>query len=594
MFLQLALAALLAIQANGQPPTAAVAGAVTVVGGGDARLTAVVMPERAGAFDPDTTRREALVNGGFVFEGLPPGAWRVAIADTERLHAWPDAALLGRLRAASIPVDLPAGQRVLITLTVTADAGVRRVAGVRMSRSSVVVAPRGRQVGALPPGGRGAPPGIRRGTGSIAGRVTAGGQPAHNVTVVALRPIIRDGIRQLAPAGGPVETDADGRFVVPGLRAGDYAVAAFPDGLGRASLTGSQPTSNVPAPIPSEGRVVLAFTTTFHPSSPDPADAALVSVADDETTTQVTIVLARASAVPVSGRITQLPADALLGGRVYLRPADVVLQLAGSNVRYGEVDLQGAFHFDAVPLGSYHLGLVAVREPTGEAAIRVDAGLPASLEITLAGAVRIAGRVQYHGASPPADANLGVTVSAFPSPLRPGSRISRSPVRPDGTFELSVSPGAAYRLEAESGTPWRQVSGFVGGADTLDRPLLIDAHHDDAMVVLSDRDTSVSGTVVDIDGRPAEGVITVIFPTDRRLWTPDTRRVRLLTPLPGAIFNATSLPPGTYFVVAGRGLAPGGRVNLAALEQDPSATRFTLSIGERKQLTVTVGGGPPR
>ncbi len=107
-------------------------------------------------------------------------------------------------------------------------------------------------------------------TGSISGRVTIGGQPAHLASVVALR-----------PGGSAMSalTNPDGAYRIEGLPAGQYLVYVHPlppprqAGLGPADLV---------LPLDVDGRPVAAsgaFETLFYPASRDPNQSSPIGVA---------------------------------------------------------------------------------------------------------------------------------------------------------------------------------------------------------------------------------------------------------------------------------------------------------------------------
>jgi hypothetical protein len=134
------------------------------------------------------------------------------------------------------------------------------------------------------------------------------------------------------------------------------------------------------------------------------------------------------------------------------------------------------------------------------------------------------------------------------------------------------------------------VSGLIGDEDTLDAAIELTRDRSDAVIVMSDRDTSLSGSVEDAAGQPLHEGTIVIFPADPRLRVMGGRRVRILELLPGGRFTASSLPAGEYLAVAGPNIAPGGQLSLADLESlETRATRVVLVLGEQKRITIRQG-----
>jgi hypothetical protein len=61
---------------------------------------------------------------------------------------------------------------------------------------------------------------------------------------------------------------------------------------------------------------------------------------------------------------------------------------------------------------------------------------------------------------------------------------------------------------------------------------------------------SIGGHVTDASSTPVGNYSVWIFPTDRTKWTIGSRLVRTVPPAQDGSFEATSLPPGEYWVAA--------------------------------------------
>lgn len=112
--------------------------------------------------------------------------------------------------------------------------------------------------------------GFPAGFGSMAGRVTAGGQGVHLASVVAIR-----------PGGGAISvlTNPDGTFRIDGLPQGQYLVYSHP--LPPATQTGLGP-ANVVLPLDPDSNSLAAggaFDTVFFPGTRDPGSAMPLTVA---------------------------------------------------------------------------------------------------------------------------------------------------------------------------------------------------------------------------------------------------------------------------------------------------------------------------
>jgi uncharacterized protein (DUF2141 family) len=579
-------------QALPQAPTrtTTISGTVAVADGSAGEgLAVVVFPEDPSQWTgPDSAarvRRASVGNGAFVIGGLWAGSYRLAVADPGELGDWPSPALLARLRASSVPTPPMSAERITIELTVSPEAGIRRVTGVRGSISRVEMrrSGPGRGRGRAPVTPLPRPP---QGTASISGRVTVDGGSARGVTVGALLWTTRNGQREPVPLGGLVTTDDAGAFELTSLRAGEYLIAAFADRTGREAMRG-EPTVNLPAAVAGADGTRVSVTTTFHPGVTSAFDATIFRLADGQARSGVEFAMVRTSSTHVAGRFLNAAGEPIRGRNAILRPAAAEDQMGGANVRGAPLGSDGSFRFEDVPFGEYDLLVVGGSDVTGDHRIRVGADTPIDLEVRFDPPVTISGRVEFGGPDPPPDSFNGLRVTLASPVLRTGARSISTVVGPDGTFTLPGARGERYRLEAEGPLPWQQVAGRIGPFDTLDVPFQLVQDRTDAVVVMASRDTSVAGSVVDESGRPLTNGTVVIFPVIPTRRHPDSRYMRIL-PLVGDGLFAASLPPGEYFAIAGRNLDPDGRIDaadLAAFEAD--ATRFTLEIGEQKRLAIT-------
>jgi hypothetical protein len=199
--------------------------------------------------------------------------------------------------------------------------------------------------------------------------------------------------------------------------------------------------------------------------------------------------------------------------------------------------------------------------------VTVAGGDLSSVQLTLRPAFRITGRIQLVGgsaglpslenvpvalvrATPDSDGANGINLAAFRSlPL------AKSSVERDGAFELwPVYPGLYGITASVPGRVWRLRSAVVAGRDLLDDPIAIgpDREGDITGVVLtfSDRSTEIIGTLQTPAGAPASGYFIVVFPTERRWWRPDGRRLASARPATDGQFVMRDLPPGEYYLAA--------------------------------------------
>lgn len=61
---------------------------------------------------------------------------------------------------------------------------------------------------------------------------------------------------------------------------------------------------------------------------------------------------------------------------------------------------------------------------------------------------------------------------------------------------------------------------------------------------------SIAGHVTDAHAKPIDTYSVIVFPTDRKAWSADSRVVKFARPAPDGGFEVAGLPPGEYWVAA--------------------------------------------
>ena len=97
----------------------------------------------------------------------------------------------------------------------------------------------------------------------------------------------------------------------------------------------------------------------------------------------------------------------------------------------------------------------------------------------------------------------------------------------------------------------------MDGIDTLDIPYAGDGSTN-AVIVLADRPSSVLVSVRNEIDRPETDATAILFSEDARYWVSRSRRVQVAQLTPGGTATFTDVPPGKYFVLAGRDFAESG------------------------------------
>jgi hypothetical protein len=313
----------------------------------------------------------------------------------------------------------------------------------------------------------------------------------------------------------------------------------------------------------------------------------------------------------ISGRITNpsspLPQPITLALVPTGAPAEL---LAGAGLRgaSGHLLPDGGYEFIGVAPGSYTVkansgqgvgrGLATPStEPArwASADIAVN-GQDLDVPLTLQRGVNISGRVVFEGAQPAPEELQALMFRLVP----PGSggMIQSNPggrVGADGRFAFTDITPDAYSFVTQWTSPtasgkWSIKSSVANGGDAFDGPLMVNANVAlDWTVTYTDKPPILTGSLSDTSGRAATNYYILAFPTDRKYWTPGSRRIRMMRPATDGAFTAKGLPPGEYFVAALTDLESGEWNDPAFLEQlVNSAATVMLREGETTRQDLQI------
>ena len=426
--------------------------------------------------------------------------------------------------------------------------------------------------------------------GSISGRITdAAGKPIAGLEVRSLRRVLLNGTQQLASMGEPATTDSDGKYLLTNRPPGGYVVVAVPH-VAERSPSGMTTVSKAPAPEQGPDGRLMGYVLTFFPGAVTDREAETVTVNMSEQR-GVDFQLARRSVFTLTGRVDAPPGPFRV--TFVVGPAKPSEQLAGINVRRGMVAADRTFEISELPEGEYGLSL---RGATGWADVTVTiAGrAPDTLTVTLLPDRVVSGRVEFVGKTPApvlqqaTNAPAPFTIGLRPMTFTAANAFSSFPIRPDGTFSTRGSGAGPLALYARAPTPWVLVAGLVDGIDTLDIPYA-GTGSSDAVVVFADRTSSVLVSVRNEIDRPETEATVILFSEDARYWVSRSRRLQVaqLTPAGTATFN--DVPPGKYFVLAGRDFGPNRVVSPAFVESIKSrALPVEITAGESRTVNIKV------
>jgi hypothetical protein len=427
--------------------------------------------------------------------------------------------------------------------------------------------------------------------GAIYGRlVDEFSDPSVGTRVQVFRVRIIEGRRRLFNIGGGDLTDDTGAFRLHGLAPADYYVAAS---TGNVDAVKRDP----PIYYPGTANFAEAQPITLSVGSEASAD---FQIASTQQTTTVSGVVLNSAGAPVPAMIN-LVSEAV--GFAANGQSPLML--------HDDAAPDGTFSIGNVPPGPYNLtAMLMMRSGPDAPPISGTFGLPtaaaredmmrqvpetASMPIVVSGnemsgltiVTRRPGRLNGRFI-----ADTGVT-RALPTGMRVslrslgGNNITMT--MGNGTpneFQL-VGAGGPNRVDVQQVPDgWAVKSVLLNGDDVTDDAFELTAATGDLRVVMTDRLTTVSGT---IQSRSATRNHTVlVFSDEDSKWKAPTRFVRAARPGDDGSFQMRGLPGGQrYLAVAIDYFEDGEEQDVQLLERlRARATAFTLAEGEHRSIQL--------
>jgi uncharacterized protein (DUF779 family) len=220
----------------------------------------------------------------------------------------------------------------------------------------------------------------------------------------------------------------------------------------------------------------------------------------------------------------------------------------------------------------------------------VDGRNVTNVMLSLQNGTTVSGQIRLEGSiPPPADlTRMRVRLMATESNLSGLSNGGR--VDANGRFTILSVPPGRYRISAGGARDWFIQSAVTHGVDVLDFSFELKPNQNvsDVVITLTDRQTELTGVVIDSRNQPAFDYTLLIFPADQKYWA-SSRRMQMIRPATDGRYMVRNLPSGDYKIATVLDVEPGALQDPAFLRQIDAATlAISLAAGEKKSQDIRV------
>ena len=436
------------------------------------------------------------------------------------------------------------------------------------------------------------------------------GEPMARAIVQVLRYVYRQGLRQIEPAGTD-QTDDRGQYRVFDLEPGEYFVSVTlprrrgrfggggPGGRGARGGPGGPAGGGISgAPGIVEETDALGLAPSYYPGVTMLREAVPLTVGLSQEISGVNFAAQLVPMARVGGMVFGPDGSPARGTQVLLTSTEVMGRAPASTLA-GRVDRDGYFEVNSVPPGRYRVQALSGRgrrdsEPVfASLEIAVNGQDITDLTMMLRRGAEIRGTLTFDGTRMPEPSDLE-RLLVTTSPLNPTPferrRGSDANVGADGSFVLSDIGGGPRLIRMSRLPDGLQLKAvYLDGRDVFDTPRGFAAGQtiSGVTLVLTDQITELAGMVHDEGGDALTEFTVIAFPTDERLWQPQSRHIMASRPDQNAQYRMRGLPPGDYFLSVVEVVQQGEWFDPRFLDDlRRRAARVTLRDGEHKSLNL--------